>query len=273
VTAAAYVRTRTDWTAFDNAMARAADVGYAPSFWWRDDDAAQHTTALDRLLALSRRFAVPVALAAIPARFEPSLTERLADESLATVLVHGFAHANHAPPVEPKAEFGPHRPLREMLDEARDALARATAARLPLVPVFVPPWNRASGELVAGLPACGYSGISMFKDRAAVHAAPGLVQVNVHLDPIAWRAGRGLVDPAELAANLANAVRDRAEGRADRGEAIGLLTHHLVHDDALWAFCEDLLEHVSHRHGMRFLATRVLFDVDREGRSGSLRHT
>jgi hypothetical protein len=269
---AGHVRPPMDWSALDDALARAHDAGYVPSFWWRDDDAVGHTPALDRLLALSRRFELPVALAAVPARIEPSLVERLADEPLATVLVHGRTHANHAPPGERKAEFGAHRPIGAMIDDARHALATAGAAGLPLVPVFVPPWNRAAAEVVAALPALGYRGLSTFKDRPAALAAPGLMQVNAHLDPIAWHAGKGLADVATLVATLARAVTDRTEHRADRGEAIGLVTHHLVHDGAVWAFCEQVVEHLSHRRGMRFPTARVLFDIDREGRSGSLRH-
>jgi hypothetical protein len=267
------IRPGVDWSPLADALARARDAGYVPSFWWRDDDATRHTPALDRLLALSARFGVPLAIAAVPAGTEPSLAERLANESLATVLVHGHAHLNHAPPGKKKAEFGPHRPVAELTEDAADGLAAATAAGLPLIPVFVPPWNRAAADLVATLTALGYRGVSAFKDRAAGLAAPGLVQVNAHLDPIDWGGGGALLDPSMLVAALARAVIDRTEGRADRGEAIGLLTHHLVHDEAVWAFCECFVEHVSHRCGMRFLPTRVLFDIDGQGRSGPLRHT
>jgi hypothetical protein len=267
------IRPGVDWTPFADALARARDAGYVPSFWWRDDDATRHTPALDRLLALSGRFGVPLAIAAVPARTEPSLAERLANEGLVTVLVHGHAHRNHAPPGEKKAEFGAHRPPGELEADAAEGLAAGTAAGLPLAPVFVPPWNRAAADLVATLPGLGYRGVSTFKDRAARLAAPGLVQVNAHLDPVDWHGGGAMLDRSMLVAALARAVIDRTEGRADRGEAIGLLTHHLAHDEAVWAFCESFVEHVAHRYGMRFLPTRVLFDLDGEGRSGTLRHT
>ena len=267
------IRPGVDWSPLADALARARDSGYVPSFWWRDDDATRHTPALDRLLALSGRFDVPLAIAAVPARTEPSLAERLANECLVTVLVHGHAHRNHAPPGEKKAEFGAHRHPGELEADAAEGLAAATAAGLPLVPVFVPPWNRAAADLVPTLPALGYRGVSAFKDRAARLAAPGLVQVNAHLDPVDWHGGGAMLDRSMLVAALARAVIDRTEGRADRGEAIGLLTHHLAHDEAVWAFCESFVEHVAHRYGMRFLPTRVLFDLDGEGRSGTLRHT
>jgi hypothetical protein len=322
-----HARPRVDWGALDDALARAADAGYVPSFWWRDDDAVRHTPALDRLLALARQVEAPVALAAIPARTEPSLPERLREDPLASVLVHGLAHANHAPAGEKQAEFGAHRSLGEMVAEAGHALAKARqviavsnqddcdasvgSASLPgrggrvapagatgvgrkpdasapapgfhptragsdepvsalpsrggmALPVFVPPWNRAAPELVAALPGLGYRGVSMFKDRRAALPTPGLVQVNAHLDPIDWRGGGGLADPTMLATTLARAITDRTEGRADPGEAIGLLTHHLVHDEAVWAFCEECVAQLSHRRGMRFLAARVLFGIDKE---------
>jgi hypothetical protein len=259
--APAVLAARTEWGAFDAAVARARDAGFEPAFWWRDDDAVADTPALARLLALSRDLRLPVALAVVPARAERSLAARLADEPLATALVHGLAHANHAPPRERKAEFGPHRPLPVLVQEAEQALAAARAALGPkVVPIFVPPWNRIAPALTAALPGLGYRGLSTFKDRAVPSPAPGLVQVNAHLDPIAWTASRSLADPAALIASLATAISDRLAGRADRAEPIGLLTHHLAHDEAVWRFCEDFLVRTSGYHRMRFLPVAVLLD-------------
>ncbi len=57
------------------------------------------------------------------------------------------------------------------------------------------------------------------------------------VDPIAWRAGATLADPDAV---IARAVRAVAEGGA-----VGLLTHHLVQDDATWDFCERLLDRLA----------------------------
>jgi predicted glycosyltransferase len=260
--APAIVRTL-PWRAFDEALARAADAGRTLAFWWRDDDAVAATPALERLLAQARQSHFPVALAAVAGRVEPSLPARLAGETLAEILVHGLAHANHAPPGEKKAEFGPHRPLPSLVADAERALAEARARLGPRVlPVFVPPWNRVAPGLVASLPRLGYRGLSTFRARTAAAPAAGLVGVNTHLDPIDWHGTGSLRDPAALAADLARAVLDRVDGRADPDEPIGLLTHHLVHDEAVWHWCASLPDRLPRRQPFRYLfATEVFSDT------------
>ena len=92
------------------------------------------------------------------------------------------------------------------------------------------------------LASIGYRGVSTFKSRTAATAAPGLVQVNTHIDPINWRGDRSLVSPAALLADLAEALRQRRTGDTDATEPLGLLTHHLVHDPAIWDFTERLMK-------------------------------
>ncbi|ALA19802.1 glycosyl transferase family 28 [Chelatococcus sp. CO-6] len=229
------------WAELDEALDVLARTGRRLGLWWRDDDAVQPTPALDRLLALSGRAGVPVAIAAIPSQAGHGLAVRLAMAPQASVLVHGFAHANHAPAGEKKAEFGPHRDLPEMERELRSGLAMARAVfGEKLVPVFVPPWNRCVPALAPALARAGYAGLSLFGDRTAPDMA-GLPLVNTHLDPIDWHGTRSLAEPTRLLAGLARAILRRAGGIADADEPIGLLTHHAVHDEAVWRFCERLL--------------------------------
>jgi hypothetical protein len=248
-----------DWSPLDRALGRARDRNRPVAFWWRDDDAVAHTPPLDRLLALARRVEAGLALAVIPTGLEPSLAARLAGEERVLALVHGSSHANHAPPGEKKAEFGHHRPVEAMAQEAERSLHAARGllgARL--LPVFVPPWNRIAPELTPHLPRLGYGALSAFRDREAAHPAPGLLQVNTHVDPIDWHGTRSLADPGGIVAAMADAVERRIAGRADRGEPIGFLTHHLVHDEAVWTFCEKLLMYLLDRE-IRLLAVDGLF--------------
>ena len=69
-----------------------------------------------------------------------------------------------------------------------------------------------------------------------------LLQVNTHLDPVAWKSGGGLLDPSLLDAQLAGQLEARRMGSADNSEPYGLLTHHLVQDEATWAFTAMLVE-------------------------------
>jgi len=235
-----------DWSPLDDALARARDQGSPIRFWWRDDDAVAATPQLDRLLRLANRYEAGIALACIPAHLEPSLVERLHGEERAFALVHGFSHANHAPSGAKKAEFGAHRPIETMAQEATSALERARALLGErLLPVFVPPWNRIAPALIPALPRLGYRALSTFRDRHAPRTAEGLLVVNTHVDPIDWHGTRSLADPDGLIRSLADAVERRLSGEADALEPIGFLTHHLVHDEKLWTFCENLLVYLS----------------------------
>ena len=86
--------------------------------WWRDDDAIASTPALDRLIAQSGAVGLPVHLAVIPAHADRSLATRLSETACLIPVVHGWAHANHAPAGQKKAEFGAHRPIEQMQREA-----------------------------------------------------------------------------------------------------------------------------------------------------------
>lgn len=219
------------------ALAACRQAGWAPRIWWRDDDAIQPTNALDHLLRLAEE-TVPVHLAVIPQRAEDSLATRLAGAP-AVPLVHGWAHLDHSPADAKKSEFGQARP--GALPELQAAGARF-AQLFPQAPlVFVPPWNRIDPHLVARLPDLGYVGLSTFGARKARFAAQGLLQVNTHIDPIAWKGSRDLVPIEALAALCAEALHHQLETRHGDPEPIGLLTHHLVHTDRVWAFVQTWL--------------------------------
>jgi hypothetical protein len=88
----------------------------------------------------------------------------------------------------------------------------------------------------------GFAAISAFTPRSTKFAAHDLLQVNTHLDPVAWKSGGGLLDPSLLDAQLAGQLEARRIGRADNAEPYGLLTHHLVQDDATWRFTATVVE-------------------------------
>ncbi|MCB8820138.1 glycosyltransferase [Microvirga rosea] len=248
-----------DWAPLGEALRRARDRGRAVRFWWRDDDAVAATPQLERLLSLSDRFQAGLALACVPMGLEPSLAQRLSASERAAALVHGLGHVNHAPGGEKKAEFGPHRPLETLVREAGDALVRSRAVLGDrLLPVFVPPWNRIAPALIDRLPQAGYSALSTFRDRDSARPVKGLTVINTHVDPIDWHGTRSLIDPSTIIRNLADAVERRVSGHADVEEPVGLLTHHLVHDERVWTFCENLLVYLS-RNNESFVAINELF--------------
>lgn len=230
-----------DWDPLRRELAARRDAGRVLPVWWRDDDAAAPSAALDRLLALAAEHDAVVHVAAIPAAATAALADRLADAPQAAAMVHGLAHRNHAPAGDKKAEFGAHRPVAAALADAAEGLAAArTLFAAPLgarfTPAFAPPWNRIAPAVAAGLPALGYRALSTYGPRPCGDA----FSVNTHVDPIDWRDGRGLLAPQALIDRAAQALRRRREA-GDDDEPFGLLTHHLDHDAAIWAFCADWL--------------------------------
>lgn len=236
----------------DRALDEAASRGRQIGFFWRDDDAVTATPALDRLIALAEAHAAPLLLAAIPAGIEPALGRRLAEARDVSVAVHGLAHRNHAPHGAKPAEFGAHRPVADLAAEAAAGL-RIARERLPgaaLLPVFVPPWNRLAPALTAALPDLGYRGLSAVPGAAS----PGLRRLDATLDPIDWRGSRSLRDPETLLHDLA------ADVAREPSRPVGLLTHHLAHDPAIWAFVEALLARLLKHPAVRALDPRKRFD-------------
>jgi hypothetical protein len=231
------------------ALDRRAAEGRPARLWWRDDDAVAPTAALDRMLLMSRRWDVPLALAVIPAETGAPLAERLARESLATVAVHGWAHRNHSPAGEKKAELGAHRPAPVVLAELEHGFATLCSlygARL--APMLVPPWNRVAPEVVAGLPALGFRALSVF---GLPKPAP-LAVINTHVDLIDWHGTRGGRPADALYAELAREIDRPGDG------PIGILSHHLVHDAAAWSFLESLFELTQGHPGCRWTSLNEL---------------
>lgn len=229
--------TTIDWTPLRHALATSRSAGIDVPFWWRDDDTTQVTPALLQLAQMAGRVGLPVHLAIIPAHVNPDLATVCSDMPVIPV-VHGWSHADHSRLDEKKNEF--LTPRATATNDSAQALAcMVKLFASDLRRMFVPPWNRVSAEVVSALPRQGYQAISTYGPRPASHAAPGLFQVNTHLDPIWWRGTRDLIDPDQLIDTASAHITARARGEEDRSEPFGILTHHLVHTPAIWSFVEE----------------------------------
>lgn len=216
------------------------DEGRTATFWWRDDDAAETHPNLSRLLRTAGDR--PISLAAVPARLDVALAEHLAlGRETVSVLPHGFLHENHAPEGEKKAEFGPHRPPEVMIAEIGAGWGRLRALlEGRALPIFVPPWNRIDPALVERLPETGLEALSTYKARGV---GEGATRLNTHVDIVDWKAGGGFLGDERVIDLTAGHLKARrtASGGVDPTEPTGLLTHHLVHDEACWTFIDRLL--------------------------------
>lgn len=250
----------TPWEDLTDELDRWAEAGRSATFWWRDDDVTEPTAELDRLLGLRSELDTPLALAVIPAKARSSLATPLAGAAGVSVLQHGFAHANHCPDVRRKSELGPQRPAWNVAQEL--TAGRASLGEILeewMLPILVPPWNRIDAGLVALLPGLGYTGLSTFAAREAREAAPGVTQVNAHIDIIDWSGTRRFVgESAAVGAAVAH-LAARRNGAADVDEATGLLTHHLAHDADCWTFARRFVGATAAHRGARWISPSEAF--------------
>ena len=242
------------WQWLDRELERWRQQNRVANFWWRDDDAVRPGAELERLLELSASRELPASLAVIPARLEAELAPRLRDEARITVMQHGYDHRNHAPRGELKREIGGSRPAARLLaDLAAGRELLETSFGHGFIPVLVPPWNRIDEALIGSLPAAGFRGISTSKARRCESPAAGLLQANIHLDPIAWRRDGGFIGTYPAIAVLIQHLSARRLGYRDRDEPSGILTHHLVQNPATWDFVERLFDFLQAHAGARIV--------------------
>lgn len=254
------------WRILSEELDAWAAAGRAATLWWRDDDAVEPSAALARLLGLAAVRDVPIALAVIPARASETLARGIESAGArVTLLQHGYAHRNHAPAGEKKAELGGHRASAAVLEELARGQARMTDLfesglfELSWAPVLVPPWNRIAEGLVPEIAHLGFRGLSTYGARAAAEPVPGLVQANSHVDIMRWDPPRGFLGAAEALDLLAGHLRARRLGEADAAEPSGLLSHHGAHDEACWAFLDELLGRLAEHPATRFVAAGEAF--------------
>lgn len=216
-------------------LARWKAAGHTPAFWWRDDDARRPTPALDRLLSLSVRFAAPITLAAVPDGDIPALVTACREVPGAELAIHGFRHKNRAPPGQPFGEVYDLDRLADVMSDlsgAMEVFRRAGAAPR----LFVPPWNNAHPTLKRAL---GLQGLSLSCYGQMRNAAEPN-RLDAHLDVMRWKPAarfRGAIRFLLRARRLL--AERRVKGAWD--QPLGLLTHHLDHDEAAWRFLEALL--------------------------------
>lgn len=225
---------------------RRAAAGRPAHLWLRDDDAVEPTDALSRFLAITGTHAIPVTLAVIPEETGVALEAYLDGFADIGIALHGWSHRNYAPPGEKKQELGAHRPAALVLAELSTGFRKLSALHGDrMLPMLVPPWNRISADLLPSLPKIGLRCLSVFgpeKDR-------GIAELNTHVDVMDWHGTRGGRPADVLFAEIARRIESMEDG-----QAMGLLTHHLVHDGAVDVFLEALFSLTSAHPGCRWVS-------------------
>ncbi|MFZ0266744.1 polysaccharide deacetylase [Caulobacter sp.] len=216
-------------------LARWKASGRAPVFWWRDDDARRPTPALDRLLALSVRFQAPITLAAVPDGDIAALARACRAIPGAELAIHGFRHENRAPPGWPSGEVNDLDHLADVLSDLDVAIG--VFRRAGVTPrLFVPPWNNAHSILkqALGLRGVGLSGYGDLRGEAEPD------RLDAHLDVMRWKPEPRFKGAVRFLLRTRRLLAERRV-KAMWDEPLGLLTHHLDHDEATWRFLEAFL--------------------------------
>ena len=239
------------------------------TFWWRDDDVAVPSEQLDGLLTVAA--GRPLALAAVPFDAASDLATRLVDQKHVSIFQHGWKHENHAQQ-GPKSEYPPGRSTTFVGEEFSNGFAKLWALFGPqFLPVFTPPWHGFDTSYVPLLVAAGFKGISS-KGRRSAPVKLGLIQNNIHCVPIQWSAPPGFGHPSRYVAMLIDHLEQRRSG-ADKDEATGILTHHLVQTRESLEFLEDVLDLLTDHPFARIIDPADLFDGSSEGLSSVERST
>lgn len=257
------------WIEVRRELDRWADDGLAAKYWVRDDDAIQVSADLKRLHDLATRHGIQIGLAVIPGKARPDLVDFLANSTRQFYpMCHGWQHDNHSRSNKP-AEFGPDRPTSSLILDARSALHTFNTLFRSAKAIFVPPFNCATDALVRALPDIGYFAVSLMPSRVErtllrlTHELKWLPRfripdfsnsprIDVHLDVINWKEMKAQ-DTEIIANQLLQNLRGRRLGILAADAPIGLLTHHLVHNEGIWDRCEEILEVLQSHNAAEFV--------------------
>lgn len=247
------------WQNLSAELDRWQEAGKTATFWWRDDDASAAGPDLDRLLHLKRHFDIPLHLAVIPGLMQASLADMDRD---CFILQHGLHHQNRAAEDAKKSEFPDTAFSDEFVADLLAGRQQLQQTFAPLfLPVMVPPWNRMSQTFIQMLPKWGFRGLSRYSARDDELATPGLGQVNTHLDPVDWRGGRGYIGDEAFVGLCIDHLKARRKGAADFFEPTGLLSHHKVHDEDIWAAIFKLLDLTLSHGAARWITLPAAFSL------------
>jgi peptidoglycan/xylan/chitin deacetylase (PgdA/CDA1 family) len=247
------------WSGLQDELDRWYEHGRCATLWWRDDDAVAPSRRLDELLGVAGD--TPVALAVIPAPAQRELAMRLRmrAQTGVSILQHGWCHHNYAANGK-KSEFPSSRPVADIVDDlarGRDRLKDLFGASA--LAVLAPPWNRLDPALLPVLAEAGIAAVSQIKPRRSRWAAMSVFAANVHVDLVAWRGGGGFVGEAAALGGIVGHLRARREGRVDPDEPTGILSHHLVQDEASGHFLGRLVAAMHGQRAARWLGADEVF--------------
>ena len=187
-------------------------------------------------------------------------------------------HADYGRPGKPE-ESGSRRPLSALRSDATLAYSTFSDHFGESNVIIVPPYNRIAAKLVQVLPQIGFAAVSVwpgFHERTVlrlnsrlpwmpavkVPQQVAIPRLDVHIDVIDWKRGTAR-DMISVAEQVVGQLRLRRRGFLPLDYPIGILTHHLVHDEPVWALCHGLLQFLRAQRAVDFLAAASLLEPHR----------
>ncbi|HHI82914.1 MAG TPA: polysaccharide deacetylase [Rhizobiales bacterium] len=244
------------WRGLERELDAWDEAGMVARLWLRDDDAIEATPELLRLVELTAGFDIPVTLAVIPSPAKAELAECLALQNHVDVAVHGFAHRNHAGAGEKKCELSFVHGRDVICDELARGLDKLKGLfGRQLFPMLAPPWNRIEDGLAGQLPALGFSALSAFGWTIPGGLPDGLALLNTHVDIIDWKGNRGGRALPVIIGEITDAL---VQARSRSGAPVGILSHHLVHDDQAWQVLQALFAFTGKQKHVQWESARSL---------------
>ncbi len=230
--------------------------------WWRDDDAVEDTPALQQLFSLVSKYDVPLSLAVVPDLLQSSLVEAVKKQPVVKTMQHGVRHENLAPKTDKKQELSRNANLDELTREIAQGFEKMSAEFADqFIPVMVPPWNRIDEPVVEQLGSIGFLGLSCFSARTRPEVDENVWLVNTHIDIINWKNQKEFAGAENVIEQLIAHLSQKRLGQADRAEPTGLMTHHLVHDDASWEFLGRLFSILDEHPAVTWLSADRVFQT------------
>lgn len=212
-------------------LARWTKLGKTPAIWWRDDDAREATSQLDRLLRV--RDGLPISLAVVPDGDLEGLASILRAAPEVSISQHGMDHVNRLSDGSRRSEYLDDATQAQVSDCVRGSRKRLEEAGFQ--PAFYTPcWNVFDERLLRAVKAANYT---TYSAGIFGRPTPELGHIGAGLDVLRWKRAPRFRGRARIFKELRRQLRMRRRSQ-DFQEPVGLLTHHLVHDEPTWRFLE-----------------------------------
>ena len=232
-----------DWTSLKQELNVWSRRGKVADFWIRDDDAISDTPQLRRLIEVTGK--TPLALAVIPAHADSSLVELTDRLPWISIWQHGWQHHNWA--MQGNSEYPAQRSLEEVEDEIeRGCVKLRQLFGSRFLKVFVPPCSGFDDRFFPVLERLGFDGYSAFESRKSKTISKVPI-MNAHCEILEWGSSPWFAEESNYIDTIVSHLVGRRNGAYDHDECTGILTHHKHQNEKSYRFLSKLIR-VVNRH-------------------------